>query len=137
MDCKKIKNQLSNYSTYTELSDELKIHLSACKGCMHAWQLLQAIEEEIDIEKQERLSPFFITRLEAAIDETNRNESKFYTFLKPKIASVILVAGLLIGILVPTLILPSKTIDNYTQDEFIFFEMSAEPSEIDILNEYI
>ena len=136
MGCKETRNKLSDYSDEKELTDEIRAHLLSCPDCNRAWQHILVTESIIESEKEEIISPFFMTRLEAAIESDYQQETHFYNVLKPKLAAVFVVAGMLIGIMLPFVFQATheQKIES-TQEEFLFFEMTVEPNEMDILNE--
>lgn len=136
MGCKEIRNKLSDLADEKEMTEEIRAHLASCPECNHAWQYILQTESLIKSEKEEMISPFFITRLEAAIESEYQQESQFYTILKPKLAAFMIVAGMLIGIMLPLVFQGShESKMEPTQEEFLFFEMTVEPNEMDLLNE--
>lgn len=136
MGCKEIRNKLSDIADEKEMTEEIRAHLSSCPECNHAWQYILQTESLIKSEKEEMISPFFMTHLEAAIESNYEQEAHFYTILKPKMAAIMIVAGMLIGIVLPFAFQVShESKMKPTQEEFLFFEMTVEPNEMDLLNE--
>jgi len=136
MGCKEIRNKLSDYSEEAEMTEEMRSHLSSCAACHHTWQYVRKIESLIKSEREEAISPFFMTRLEAAIESNYQQESRFYNVLKPKIAALIVVAGMLIGGILPLAFQESyeRKVES-PNEEFLFFELTVEPNELNLLNE--
>ncbi|MBI9061173.1 MAG: zf-HC2 domain-containing protein [Marinilabiliaceae bacterium] len=136
MGCKEIRNNLSDISNEQEMTEEMRAHLSSCPDCNRAWEYILEAENLIKLEKEEKISPFFMTRLEAAIESNHEQEVRFYNIIKPKLAAFMIVAGMLIGIVLPFVFQTSyESKMEPTQEEFLFFEMAVEPNEMDLLNE--
>lgn len=138
MDCKDIKNWLSGYTSESNVTPEISRHFAECPECRQAWQLIEATEKLMDEEKQKTISPFFQTRLEAAIEAEYHKENAFYQLIKPKLAVMLVAAGMMVGIILPLTFGTINTVHpDQPQDEFLFFEMASEPNEMDLLNELI
>jgi len=138
MRCKEVQKQLAHYTTESDFSQVIRTHLLSCDNCLHSWNQLQSVDQLIEVEKNEKIAPFFTTRLEAAIEKNLHQESRLYTILKPKLAVILLMAGIITGLVIPYTFFPTTSYPMETDNsDFLFFEMTVEPNEIDVLNELI
>lgn len=102
MKCSEIKDKLIAYMQNDLPEAEMKAfeeHLSQCSDCMYIYNMVQDQWQVIEEEKQLEPDPFYLTRIEQAIDNINKKSSDHsYTLVFRTVRSVAAVLILLISI---------------------------------------
>ncbi len=133
--CKNIESNLIFYF-YKEVNnvemENIKNHLANCSNCEKLYENLSDSLSIIDNEKEIKVNPFIITRVNQEIEELKLDKSRsvvFQKFVQPAMAVAAVFVGILFGIFFGSFYNSENSYDttaNYESMEYYFNDIEQE-----------
>lgn len=123
MDCKKaykyFNNSLKNKLSQKQLS-EFNSHLKECKHCNTIFNEINTTYNSFEFNNTlENNSPYFFSKLMAAIENKNQQKNSFALKLKPAMISAWFLFALVLGVTLGSDLIQNIKTDNYSSSETI------------------